>query len=138
MTYIYDIYHITQTCGFSALYATLPHNLIKEKLINLIEWTFKREGSPYIACNEGQAFFTSEDTERYKLWSCQGVCGALVCLLGGVCVRFGTGLCRQVVGIPMGAGCAPLVAGLFLFAVGGGCFVASLSGVGRAGVVGAF
>ena len=29
---------------------------------NLIEWTFKREGSPYIACNERQAFFTSEDT----------------------------------------------------------------------------
>ena len=52
---------------FSTLYTTLPHNLIKEKLINLIEWTFKREGSPYIACNEKQAFFTSEDTKRYKL-----------------------------------------------------------------------
>ena len=62
------------TYDFSTLYTTLPHNLIKEKLINLIEWTFKREGSPYIACNERQAFFTSEDTERYKLWSCQNVC----------------------------------------------------------------
>ena len=30
------------------LYTTLPHNLIKEKLINLIDWTFKREGSPYL------------------------------------------------------------------------------------------
>ena len=49
------------------LYTTLPHNLIKEKLINLIEWTFKREGSPYIACNERQAFFTPEETKRYKL-----------------------------------------------------------------------
>ena len=48
------------TYDFSKLYTTLPHNLIKEKL-NLIEWTFKREGSPYIACNERQAFFTSED-----------------------------------------------------------------------------
>ena len=38
------------TYDFSTLYTTLPHNLIKEKLINLIEWTFKREGSPYIAC----------------------------------------------------------------------------------------
>ena len=43
------------TYDFSTLYTTLPHNLIKEKLINLIEWTFKREGSPYIACNERQA-----------------------------------------------------------------------------------
>ena len=40
------------TYDFSTLYTTLPHNLIKEKLINLIECTFKREGSPYIACNE--------------------------------------------------------------------------------------
>ena len=31
------------------VYTTLPHNSIKEKLINLIEWTFKREGSLYIA-----------------------------------------------------------------------------------------
>ena len=64
------------TYDFSTLYTTLPHNLIKEKLINLIEWTFKREGSPYIACNERQTFFTSEDTQRYKLWSCQNVCEA--------------------------------------------------------------
>ena len=52
------------TYDFSILYTTLPHNLIKEKLINLIEWTFKRDGSPYIACNERQAFFTSGDTKR--------------------------------------------------------------------------
>ena len=57
------------TYDFSTLYTTLPHNLIKEKLINLIEWTFKGEGSPYIACNDRQAFFTSGDTKRYKLWS---------------------------------------------------------------------
>ena len=50
-------FHATSlsTYDFSTLYTTLPHNLIKEKIINLIEWTFKREGSPYIACNEGQA-----------------------------------------------------------------------------------
>ena len=45
------------TYDFSTLYTTLPHNLIKEKLINLIEWTFKRDGSPYFACNERQANF---------------------------------------------------------------------------------
>ena len=51
---------------FSTLYTTLPHILIKEKLKSF-KWTFKREGSPYIACNEIQAFFTSEDTKGYKL-----------------------------------------------------------------------
>ena len=28
------------TYDFSTLYTTLPHNFMKEKLINLIEWTF--------------------------------------------------------------------------------------------------
>ena len=39
------------TYDFSTLYTTLSHNLIKEKRINLIEWTFKREGSLYVAGN---------------------------------------------------------------------------------------
>ena len=33
---------------FSTLYTTLPHNLIKEKLNDLIEWTFHREDSLYL------------------------------------------------------------------------------------------
>ena len=45
---------------FSTLYTTLPHNLIKYKLSNLIERTFQREGSRYLACNDRNAFFTSE------------------------------------------------------------------------------
>ena len=42
---------------FSTLYTTLPHNLIKDKLIDLIERTFQREGSPYLACSDRNAFF---------------------------------------------------------------------------------
>ena len=37
------------TYDFSTLYTTLPHNLINDKLIDLIERTFQREGSPYLA-----------------------------------------------------------------------------------------
>ena len=35
------------TYDFSTLYTTLPHNLIKEKLLDLIEWTFKRALKKY-------------------------------------------------------------------------------------------
>ena len=45
------------TYDFSTLYTTLPHILIKDKLIDLIERTFQREGSPYLACNDRNAFF---------------------------------------------------------------------------------
>ena len=102
----------------------MPHYLIKEKLINLIEWTFKREGSPYIACNERQAFFISEDTKRYKLWSCQNVYEALIYLL-------------EIVGIPMGTNCAPLVADLFLFCYERD-FMTPLSDVMQAEIIEAF
>ena len=36
-------------------------------------------------------------------------------LLDNIYIRFGTKLYRQIVGIPMGTNCAPLVADLFLF-----------------------
>ena len=44
------------TYDFSAHHTTLPHNLIKDKVIDLIEITFQREGSPYLACNDRNAF----------------------------------------------------------------------------------
>ena len=47
------------TYDFSTLYTTLPHHLIKDKLIALIEHTFTREKALYLACNEEYAFFTS-------------------------------------------------------------------------------
>ena len=62
---------------------------------DLIEQTFKWEETLYLAINDNKAFvtsvyvisenprnvkkafFTSTDYKRYKLWSCQNVCGAL-------------------------------------------------------------
>ena len=68
-----------------------------------------------IACNDRNAFFTSEKPKKYHAWSCQNVCDTLTFLLDNIFIRFGTKLYRQVVGIPMGTNCAPLVADLFLF-----------------------
>ena len=99
------------TYDFSTLNTTLPHNLIKEEP-DLIERTFyKKEDKPYLACNDKKAFFTSATIIReYHLWSCQNVCDALSFLLYNIYIRFGTKLYRQIVGIPMGTNCAPLVA----------------------------
>ena len=106
------------TYDFSTLYTTLPHNLIKEKILDLIEWAFKRAlksyGSLYLACDERKTIFTSSDQSRYTVLSCQNVCDALS-YLDNIYIRFGTKLYRQIVGIPMGTNCAPLVADLFLY-----------------------
>ena len=127
------------TYDFSTLYTTLPHNLIKEKLIDLIEQTFyQKEGKLYIACNDKKAFFTSKDHYKgYHLWSCQNVCDALSFLLDNIYIRFGTELYRQIVGIPMGTNCAPLVANLFLFCYERD-FMKDLSSDNQADVIKAF
>ena len=68
-----------------------------------------------MACNDKNAFFTAEQPKQCKLWSCQKMCDALHYLLENIFIRFGSKLYRQIVGIPMGTNCAPLVADLFLF-----------------------
>ena len=64
------------------------------------------------------------------------MCEALIYLLDNIYIRFGTKLYRQIVGIPMGTNCAPLVAD-FLF-----CyereFMTSLSDVKQTEIIKAF
>ena len=57
-------------------------------------------------------FFTSTEHRGYKLTF---VSDALSYLLDNIYIRFGNKLYRQIVGIPMGTNCAPLVAVLCLF-----------------------
>ena len=91
------------------------YSFIKDKLVDLIERTSQREGSLCIACNDKNAYFTSDAVRNYNLWSCQKVCEALTFLLDNIYIRFSSKLYRQIVGIPMGTNYAPLVADLFLF-----------------------
>ena len=55
------------TYDFSTLYTTLPHDLIKNQLVDLIENTFRREEVLYLACNAEQAFLASEQHKKYSL-----------------------------------------------------------------------
>ena len=65
------------------------------------------------------------------------MCEALIYLLDNIYIRFGTKLYRQIVGIPMGTNCAPLVADLFLFCYERD-FMTSLSDVKQAEIIDAF
>ena len=124
------------TYDFSTLYTTLPHHHIKDKLIDLINRTFIRKNTQYVASNEEYAFFTSDIYNNHNLWSCQNVCDALVYLLDDIFIRFGTKLYRQTIGIPMGTNCAPLVADLFFCYESD--FVKSLSRENQADIIEAF
>ena len=74
------------------------------------EWSFDREGLPYLACNERNAS-TKVDINGGRF---QNMCEALTYLLDNVFIRFATKLYRQIVEIPMGTNCASLIADFFL------------------------
>ena len=65
------------------------------------------------------------------------MCEALIYLLDNIYIRFGTKLYRQIVGIPMGTNCAPLVADLFLLCYERD-FMMSLFDVKQAEIIEAF
>ena len=56
----------------------------KDNFNDLINRTFIRENTQYLACNEECAFFTSDVYNNHTLWSCQKVCDALVTLLDNI------------------------------------------------------
>ena len=65
------------------------------------------------------------------------MCEALAFLLDNIYIRFGSKFYRQIVGIPMGTNCAPLVADLFLFCYERD-FMLSLSEDNQSSVIEAF
>ena len=66
-------------------------------------------------------------------------CGhdALHYLLDNILIRFGSKLYRQTVSFPMGANCAPLIEGVFLFCYEGD-FMLSLSDINQTDIIKAF
>ena len=65
------------------------------------------------------------------------MCEALTFLLDNIYIRFGSKFYRQIVGIPMGTNCVPLVADLFLFCYDRD-FMLFLSGDNQSDVIEAF
>ena len=132
-------YHVSSlsTYDFSTLYTTLPHNLIKVKLIALIKNTFTREEKMFLACSADRAFFSNSEVKHYTMWTCRDVCKALTFHLDNIFVRYGDAIYRQVVGIPMGTNCAPLVADLFLYCYERD-FMSSLKSDTQADIISAF
>ena len=55
--------------------------------------------------------FSAAEYKSYKSWTCSDICNTLSFLLDNI----GENLYKQVVGIPMGTNCEPLVADLFLY-----------------------
>ena len=100
---------------FSTLYTSLPHDLIKAKVLSLVNWCFNRESKSYLCTSLKAGFFSNKKYDSYRCWSCAELCEAFTFLMENIYVQFDGMVYQQIVGIPMGTNCAPLIADLFLY-----------------------
>ena len=109
-----------QTYDFSTLYTSIPHNLLKSRITALIHNSFKRRNESnrytHIKITSGKGYFIDTiNPGGDNLYTADQICRMVEFLIDNIFVKFGGCLFRQVIGIPMGTNCAPLLADLFLY-----------------------
>ena len=109
-----------QTFDFSTLYTSIPHDLLKSRIGNLVHNAFrKKDGSvryTHIKVTRAQGYLTHDiNGGGNNMYTADNVCKMIEFLIDNIFVQFGGCLFHQVVGIPIRTNCAPLLADLFLY-----------------------
>ena len=111
-----------KTFDFSTLYTTIPYVKLKNRLKEIIHNAFQHKngsiGYTFITLGFHKAYFVNTCSDKQKGETCyteEQVVSMLEFLIDNIFVEFGGRLFQQIVGIPMGTNCAPLLADLFLF-----------------------
>ena len=102
---------------FSTLYTTLPHDKLKTRLKEIIHKAFSHRiyGSKCVVLGYNSTYISNKIQKDKTCYSEEQVNSMLEFLIDNIFVSFGGILFQQVVGIPMGTNCAPLLADLFLY-----------------------
>ena len=98
----------------------LSHDLLKSRISNLVHNAFrKKDGSvryTHIKLTRAKGYFTRDiNGGGDNMFTADSICEMIEFLIDNIFVQFGGRLFRQVIGIPMGTNCAPLLADLFLY-----------------------
>ena len=87
---------------FLYLYTSLPHDLIKEKVLSLVKWCFNRESKTYLCTSDKAGFITKKKYDSYKCWTCTEFSEAFTFLMENIYGQFDYMVFQQIVEIPMG------------------------------------
>ena len=109
-----------QTFDFSTLYTSIPHDLLKSRISNLVHNAFRKKDRSvrytHIKVTRAKGYFTHDiNGGGDNMYTADNICKMIKFLIDNIFVQFGGRLFRQVIGIPMGTNCAPLLADLFLY-----------------------
>ena len=108
-----------------SLYTSIPHDLLKSRMNSIINNAFKHKNGAtrytHIKVCRNKSYFTSDPLNGDNKYTANDICKMIELLVDNKYVRFGGQLFQQMVGIPMGTNCAPLLADLFLYSYENEC-----------------
>ena len=111
--------HSIKTYDFSTLYTTIPHSKLKSRLTELIRNAFRfkngKKRYEYIVVGYKSTYFVKDRSEAKNKYTEDDIVRMLEFLIDNIFVECGGVIFQQVIGIPMGTNCAPLLADLFLY-----------------------
>ena len=109
--------HQSRHLIFQQFIPQIPHDLTRSRISNLVHNAFrKKDGSvryTYINVTRAKGYFTRDiNGGGDNMYTADNITQHLI---DNTFVQFGGRPFRQVIGIPMGTNCAPLLADLFLY-----------------------
>ena len=113
--------HITsiKSFDFTTLYTTIPHQKLKQRLADIIRNSFIHKNGTrrykYLVLGHSDTYFVKENSDCDSKYTEDDIIRMLEFLIDNIFVVFGGKVFQQIVGIPMGTNCAPLLADIFLY-----------------------
>ena len=113
--------HITsiKSFDFSTLYTTIPQQKLKSRLTTIIRISFIHTNGnrryKFLVLGREGPYFVKEHSDSKNKYTEDDIINMLEFLVDNIFVVFGGKVFQQIVGIPMGTYCAPLLADLFLY-----------------------
>jgi hypothetical protein len=103
------------TYDFSSLYTNIPHDSLLRVLEGIVDFSFKGGTSKYISVTKSGANWVKAINNVKRYYTNETVKEAINFILENCHFKIGTGVFKQIIGIPMGSDPAPFFANLFLF-----------------------
>ena len=119
---------------FSTLYTTIPHQKLKSRLATIIRNSFIHKNGnrryKYLVLGREGPYFVREHSDSKSKYTEEDIIRMLEFLVDNIFVVFAGKVFQQIIGIPMGTNCAPLLADIFLYSYEAE-FIQSLLSTGR-------
>ena len=124
----------TKSFDFSTLYTIIPHQKLKSRLATIKRNSFIHKNGnrryKYSVLGREGPYFVREHSDSKSKYTEEDIIRMLEFLVDNIFVVFAGKFFQQIIGIPMGTNCAPLLADIFLYSYEAE-FIQSLLSTGR-------